>query len=96
MRPLSRKQRDDLAGVLAGRPEVVRALFVSSGERPALVFEYDERPATVETARKNIQELVAAVAPVLGRSATTLGFAAGGPGEVARIAPGGEVVFERR
>jgi hypothetical protein len=94
--PLSRDESRALRKVLVLRPEVNRALFVSGGERPALVLEYDERPATVDEARTRLQELVVAVSPALSRRAGEIGFSAGGPEDVARFTAGGQVVFERR
>jgi hypothetical protein len=95
-RSLSLKRRDALTRVLVRRREVVWALFVPDGERPVLVFESGERPDTVEDARRNIQDLVAAVAPVLESRAAGIGFSAGGPEDVATFAAGAKVGYERR
>jgi hypothetical protein len=97
VKPLSTKQLRELNRLLAERREVARALLVPEGSKPkpTLMFEYDERPADVDAARTAIQELVAAVAPALGDAAYKLGFSAGGPEDVASIAPGGKVIYER-
>ena len=84
-----------LRGALARQPDVSRALLLTGGDKPALVFEYDERPPSVSAAQARLQKLLAAVAPVLGDAAYGLGFSAGGPEEVARLAAGAEVVYER-
>ena len=95
-RSLSQEQREALGYVLAGRPEVARAIFVARGPRPVLAFEYDECPATVGDAQTMVQELPVAVAPALGQSARELGFTAGGAEDVGAVAAGGEVVYERQ
>jgi hypothetical protein len=92
---LSSEQRAALAMVLAERPEVARAIFVTDGPKPVLAFEYDDRPESVEAARTAVQELVAAVAPALGDTARAIGFVAGGRDDL-RSSAGGEVVYERR
>jgi hypothetical protein len=92
---LTLQQRNRLKLALACERHVRRALVVEGGERPLLAFEYDDRPESVESAKAVIAELVAAVAPALGRAARDFGFSAGGPEEIARVASGGEVVYER-
>jgi hypothetical protein len=92
---LSPEQRDALTHALAGRPEVARAFLVENAPKPALVFEYDERPATVEAAQTNVHELVAMAAEALGPAAREYSFSAGGPEDVGRNAIGGELVYER-
>jgi alpha-galactosidase/6-phospho-beta-glucosidase family protein len=92
---LTSEQRAALVSVLMHRPEVVRAIFSGDRPKPTPAFEYDDRSASVVDAQRMVQELVAAVAPALGYTARELGFAAGGPDEIAMFADGGEVVYER-
>jgi hypothetical protein len=89
---LSPELRVELATLLAGRPEVARAIFVTGTARPVLAFEYDDRPATVADAQRMVQVLVA---PVLGELAREISFSAGGPEEIAAIAAGGVIVHQR-
>jgi hypothetical protein len=92
---LSEEERRALQSVLKVRPEVRRALYVERGERPTVAFEYDDRPTDVEAAQSMIQDLVTAGAPVLGELASECGFSAGGPEEIALLASGGDVIYER-
>jgi len=92
---LDERTRAEIASVLAGRPDVARALIPPGGPKPTIAFEYDERPATVEEASRRVEELVSAVAPILGSRAREFGFAAGGPEEIARLAAGADVLYER-
>jgi len=92
---LSGDQRDGLARVLAGWPQVARAHYVGGGAVPMLAFEYDESADSAGEASGLIQGVVAAVVPVLGETAGQIAFSAGGPEEIAVIAHDGEVVYTR-
>jgi hypothetical protein len=93
---LSVKQREAPANVFVRRREAAGAPFAAGGGRPVLVFACDERLASVEAARANVQEVVPAVAPALDRRAREPGFPAGEPGEAARLVAGAKVAHERR
>jgi len=89
---LSPELRVEPADLFAGRPDVVRAIYVTGTARPLLALEYDDRPATVADAQRMVQVLVA---PVLGELAREISFSAGGPEEIAAIAAGGVIVHQR-
>jgi hypothetical protein len=61
-----------------------------------LVFEYDRRPETVDSARRSIQTLLARGAPVLGSGAAEIAFSAGGPEDVGQLAAGAKGLCLRR
>jgi hypothetical protein len=92
---LPSEARGALRLVLSQQPQVRRAIFVRTGEKPTIVFEYDERPPSVAAAQSTIDDLVAVVTPALGAFAYQCGISAGGPEEIARFASAGEVVYER-
>ncbi len=77
--------RDALALVLAGQPQVRRAIYVPAGEKPTFPFEYDERPRSREAALAMLQDLVAAIRPALGDLAYECGIGAGGPRRSPRL-----------
>jgi hypothetical protein len=92
---LSAEQRDGLERVLVEWPQVVRVHLVTDGPVPMLVFEYEDGVETAGDVAGVMQRAIGAVGSVLGEDAGQFGFSTGATEDMAWMAMGGEVVYER-
>jgi hypothetical protein len=93
---LSVAARRGLREVFARRPYVIAAFLVPAPARPILAIEYAERPPSVEEARGRIEELVAAVAAVLGDRVGDVAVSAGSTEDLASTSSRGIRIYERQ
>ena len=95
MTRLSAEQRSELERVLVEWPQVVRVHLVADGLVPMLVFEYEDGVETAGDVAGVMQRAIGAVGSVLGEDAGQFGFSTGATEDMAWMATGGEVVYER-
>jgi hypothetical protein len=92
---LTPEQRAGLGRALVEWPQVVRVHLVSDGPVPMLVFEYEDGVETAGDVAGLMQRATAAAGSVLGEDAGRFGFSTGATEDMAWMAMGGEVVYER-